>query len=231
MASTAPLIEARHLRRRHPDGLRWLLNDVGVEILPGDRVAVTGPSGSGKTLLLRALALLDPLEGGEIRWRGRPVLRDRVPAFRRQAIYAHQRPALAGQTVEEVLGQPLLLRAYRDRRFQRDRVVELLERLGRDEDFLSKSPRDLSGGESQIVALVRALQLDPAVLLLDEPTAALDSQTIQAAESLLETWLAESPDSRAVVWVSHDAAQAARVASRVLHVRDGRLTEDGQRAG
>jgi putative ABC transport system ATP-binding protein len=101
----------------------------------------------------------------------------------------------------------------------------LLGKVDRDESFLRQRRDNLSGGEAQLVALVRALQLQPDVLLLDEPTAALDAESAAAAESLVLQWLAASPDERALVWSSHDAAQTDRVATRQLHMADGRLRE------
>jgi putative ABC transport system ATP-binding protein len=82
---------------------------------------------------------------------------------------------------------------------------------------------NLSGGERQIVAMLRALLVVPAVLLLDEPSAALDPQTTATLEQLVDTWHAEEPSKRAYVWVSHDTAQAQRVADRIIHLRDGTL--------
>ncbi len=222
------LLEARDIGRRHPNGRDWLLEDVSLEVRRGQRLAVAGPSGSGKTLLLRALALLDPLDRGEIRWRGRAVRADRVPSFRRQAVYLHQRPAFGEQTVEAAFRRPFSLGVHRDRRFDRDRAVRRLETLGRDRSFLEKQICDLSGGESQITALVRALELDPALLLLDEPTAALDAETAQAVERMLDRWATDSDRARALVWVSHDTQQAARVAQRVLCVQSGRLVGEDQ---
>ena len=228
MPPDAALLEARHIGRRHADGHRWLLEDVSLEVRPGERLAVVGASGSGKTLLLRALALLDPLHRGEVLWRGQPVRRDEIPAFRRQAVYLHQRPALPEDTVEAALRRPFSLRCHRQRRqFDRDRIVRQLGQLGRDESFLAKKVADLSGGESQITALLRAIQLDPALLLLDEPTAALDSRTSRAAEQLLVGWIDESPHRRAFVWVSHDAAQAERFVQRSLCVEGGRVVISG----
>lgn len=174
---------------------------------------------------MRALVLLDPFDSGEVRWLGQVVRRDMIPAFRRQAIYLHQRPAFAQDTVEAALESPLAFRAHRGRRFVRDRVLDQLKRLGRDASFLDKRVRDLSGGEMQVAALVRAIQLEPAMLLLDEPTAALDAQTAAAVEELISGWVDEAPRRRAFLWVSHDQEQARRMTRRSLAVEDGRLTD------
>ena len=110
----------------------------------GDRLGIVGPSGAGKTVLLRSLALLDPLDAGEIRWRGRSVRGDAVPVYRSLAIYLHQRPALFEGTVEDNLRYPFSLTVHRMGPFDRGRAVELLTLLGRDAAFLAKSrPRAL----------------------------------------------------------------------------------------
>jgi putative ABC transport system ATP-binding protein len=220
--SSPPLLDARGLGRRHPNGEDWLLRDVSLTICPGERLAITGPSAAGKTLLLRALALLDRLDTGEVLWGNKPIAPADVPEFRRQVIYLHQRPALFEGTVEENLRQPFSQRVHRGRRFDRDWLVGRLDSVGRAADFLERFTRDLSGGESQIVALLRALQLTPRILLLDEPTAALDPETAQAAEQLVADWLAEDA-GQATVWVSHNVDQARRVANRMLRLVAGKM--------
>ncbi|QDU92527.1 ABC transporter ATP-binding protein [Lignipirellula cremea] len=221
-SDAAPLLQALGLRRTGRG--RVLLEDVSLSVRGGDRIALLGPSGSGKTLLLRALGMLDPLAAGEIHWRGQPVRGNEVPRFRSQVIYLHQRPALVEGAVEENLRQPYSLRAHADKRFQRDRIVAWLESLGRDASFLAKQQRDLSGGESQLAALLRAIQLDPILLLLDEPTATLDGLAAGQVETLVEAWLNDQPTTRATVWVTHDHEQARRVSTSVLHIREGKLS-------
>lgn len=225
MPSETTLLEARNLTRRHPDGRRRLLADVSLEVDAAMRLSVAGPSGSGKTLLLRALAVLDPLDEGEVLWKGEPVRREAVPRFRKAVVYLHQRPALGEETVEAALRRPLALAVHRGLRFDAARLVKLLGQLHRDESFLEKRTADLSGGEIQIVSLLRALQLDPTVLLLDEPTAALDRQTAAAAEQLLEDWVGDSSAGRALLWVTHDPQQARRVAQEVLLIRNGKIRD------
>jgi putative ABC transport system ATP-binding protein len=216
------LLEANQIGRRHPGGKAWLLDDVCLSIENGSRVAMTGPSGGGKTLLLRALARLDPLDRGAVHFRGRAVQHDAIPHFRSEVIYLHQRAALIEDTVEAALRKPFTLKVHRPRRFDRARAARLLADLGRDADFLTKRVCELSGGEIQITALVRALELDPVVLLLDEPTAALDPPTATAVEQLVTSWLDEDPE-RAMVWVSHNEAQAQRVGRTPVRMEAGRL--------
>ena len=208
------MLEARNIGRRDAAAGKWLLHDVSFQVRSGDRVALIGPSGSGKTLLLRALAALDPVEQGQLLWRGRPVRGGIVPAFRRNAIYVQQRPALTEGSVESSLREPFSLNLHRDRKFDIQRIESQLAAVGRDRSFLDKRQQDLSGGEMQLVALLRAVQLDPQVLLLDEPTASLDSATARAVEKLVTGWFAKNSAGRSFVWVSHDTQQAQRIADR-----------------
>jgi putative ABC transport system ATP-binding protein len=222
-------LEARGIGRRDPRDGGWLVRGVDLTVQAGDRLAVVGPSGSGKTVLLRALAMLDPLDEGAILWRGRSVHGDEVPGFRKQVAYLHQRPALFDGRVEANLRQPYALKSHRDGRYDEGRVLELLEALGRNRRFLDKPHHDLSGGEGQIVALIRTIQLDPAVLLLDEATSSLDRETARAAESLLEGWHAAGDGKRTLVWVTHDPDQLLRVTDRRVTMQAGQLETESVR--
>lgn len=217
------LLEADHVGRRHPDGQAWLLDDVSLTIAAGSRLVLTGPSGGGKTLFLRALARLDPLDRGEIFYHGQSVHHDAVPPYRASVVYLHQRAALLEDSVEAALRRPYDLNVHRRRKFDTRRVIDLLSALGRGAAFLEKKVAELSGGEIQITSLVRALQLDPTILLLDEPTAALDGPTAAAVEQLIDRWLTQSSD-RAMIWVSHNEAQAERVGRTAIRMEGGRLT-------
>lgn len=224
MPHEAPLLEAQQLCRTLADGRR-LLNDVSLAIHPGEQLAIVGPTGSGKTVLLRALALLDPLDSGQICWHAAPVQASEIPHYRSRVMYLPQRPALADARVETLLKVPFALHAHRNAHFDRARIVGYLEALDRDDSFLEKPQRALSGGEAQIVSLLRSLQLNPEILLLDEPTAALDTAAMRAVETLIRTWFDEAADRRAILWVSHNAAQVERVAERVLHLERGRVAD------
>ncbi|MBY4870248.1 ATP-binding cassette domain-containing protein [Burkholderia sp. Bp9017] len=222
---TAPtgLIDARHITRRDTSSGRTLLAPTDFSLAAGSRIAITGPSGSGKSVLLRALALLDPLDGGHILWRGERIRRSAIPRYRRSVAYVRQRPAQMDGTVEAQLRYPYSLAIYRDVAFDRARVESLAVRAGRGADFLDKRASELSGGEAQIAALLRVLQLDPDVLLLDEPTSALDPDSTRAIEALVGAWFDAAPDARAYMWISHDPAQAARIAATRLMMQAGVL--------
>ena len=149
-----------------------------------------GPPDQGKTLLLRSLSLLDSLDEGEVRWNGKTHHGSSVPDYRRQVVYLHQRPALWEGTVEANLRRPFQLQLHQARQFDRSQIVNWLAVLGRAESFLDQPQQELSGGETQLVGFLRAIQLDPSVLLLDEPTASLDQETAMAMERLIDLWMA-----------------------------------------
>ena len=218
-----PALAAIDIGRRDPKTESWLLRGVNVLVHFGDRVGIVGSSGAGKTVLLRALAMLDPIDAGEILWKGQIVNGEDVPAYRKQVIYLHQRPALYEGSVEDNLRYPFTLKVHRSSAFDRSRAVDLLVTLGRDAGFLAKSSRDLSGGEAQIVALLRAIQLEPSVLLLDEPTASLDPVTALALEAVIDHWLTAKAGERAFVCVSHDREQTLRMTARTIALKSGRI--------
>jgi putative ABC transport system ATP-binding protein len=224
MSPPNPIVDARELGRYDAATDTWLLRRASLSVEAGARIVVTGPSGSGKTLLLRALAWLDPLDEGELRWHGQPLAPSTVPSFRSHVIYLHQRPALIEGTVADNLKYPFTLALHGKRRFHEDRARSYLASLERSAEFLQKLGRDLSGGEAQITALLRAVQLEPEVLLLDEPTAALDPAATRAVEQCVDQWFREAPRQRAIVWVSHDRDQAARVADRVIAMEAGTVS-------
>jgi putative ABC transport system ATP-binding protein len=223
MDSAGVLLEAQDLGRCVPGTEQWLLRDVSLAIRGGERLVIIGPTGSGKTLLLRSLALLDPITKGQVLWLGQQVTARAVPDFRRQVTYLHQRPALIEGTVEDSLRLPFTFRVHAHEKFDRQRVLSMLNIAGRGSDFLARTWRDLSGGEAQIVALIRVLQLDPTVLLLDEPTASLDAATTNRIEHLIESWHTQMDHHRATLWVTHDREQSTRVASAVIQMNSGRI--------
>lgn len=226
MQPASSLLQLSHVGRRRPGGSGWLFRDVSLDLRGGDRLALVGPTGAGKTLLLRSSAWLDPLDEGELLWRGKPLVADDIPSFRSRAIYLHQRPALLPGTVAANLRVSFSLSANRRRAYDPEAAVALLRQVGRDESFVARSVQDLSGGESQIVAVVRALSLQPDVLLLDEPTASLDAATAGAIEGLISRWFDEQRSERAWIWVTHDLDQARRMSNRLLRISAGEIERE-----
>ncbi|CAD5979684.1 Putative ABC transporter ATP-binding protein YjkB [Planktothrix tepida] len=189
---------------------RWVWRGVNLALSPGVCLGLVGATGTGKTLLLRTLAGLDPIDKGEIKLGNRPLNQCYMPQYRSFVIYLHQRPILLEGTVETNLKSVYNLSIHRQKSYNSQRVENWFLDLGRSPNFLQQSAQNLSGGETQLVALIRALQLDPLVLLLDEPTASLDPRTTEQVESLIQRWLTENPE-RACIWTSHDSKQLHRV--------------------
>jgi putative ABC transport system ATP-binding protein len=217
-----PLIETRALMRRDERRQVQLLQPTDFSLHRADRVSITGASGSGKSVFLRALALLDAPTSGQVLWNGQPIANTQIPHYRSHISYLSQRPALIEGTVQDNLCFPFSLKTLRQRSFDLPTVTALLAHAGKASDFLAKNAGDLSGGEAQVVALIRTLQLNPEVLLLDEPTAALDPASSRDVEALIDAWFA-GDGSRACIWVSHDLDQARRMSDIHLQMSAGVL--------
>ena len=225
-ATASPaLIEARGLSRTDPLNHKPLLLPTDLRLHPGERVVLSGSSGSGKSLLLRSLALLDRPDAGTLEGFGQVVRLQDIPAYRAQACYVAQRAALLEGSVEDNLRFPYSLKALHGRSFDSRQATELLKKAGKPAEFLDKPAAELSGGEAQVVALVRVLLLAPRVLLLDEPTSALDPQSVAAVEALVTDWFTQAPETRAYIWVTHDPEQARRMGNRHLTMARGALLE------
>lgn len=183
------------------------LGPIAWQINRGECVSLCGASGSGKSLLLRALADLDP-HGGEVSLDGDSALSMSGHLWRRRVGLLPAEPFWWAERVGEHF----------------DEVDEaLLEALGLDLKALGWQVARCSTGERQRLALARLLQNRPEVLLLDEPTAALDPQSVARVEALLEAYRREQ--DAVVIWVSHDAAQRQRVAQRHYRIDGHNLSE------
>ncbi|MFJ2370638.1 ABC transporter ATP-binding protein [Microbacterium sp. NPDC087665] len=201
--------------------------DVAIEVAAGETVAVMGPSGAGKSTLLQALAGLVPLDAGEIAVHGRVI--DRAAAPRVQTAPMHRGIVLLGQDTR--LFPHLSVRenvAFGPRsagvaaRVARASADEWLARVGLPGSG-DRMPHELSGGESQRVAVGRALAASPQAVLLDEPLVALDPAT--AAD--IRRMLREQLEGITTVAVTHDAADAVGLADRLVVVESGRVTQSG----
>ncbi|MEM8545236.1 MAG: ATP-binding cassette domain-containing protein [Cyanobacteria bacterium P01_H01_bin.119] len=208
---SVPILSIANIGRRLQDS--WIWQDISFKLFANDRLAIVGPSGAGKSLLLRALAGLDPIQSGEISFQEKSLSSLTMPDFRSQVTYLHQKSALLEGTVESNLQQIYRLAVHRNKTYDRSQILEYLEVLGRSEPFLERSTEQLSGGEQQIVACLRSLQLSPTVLLLDEPTASLDNAATQQLEALITQWQQSDPN-RAYIWTSHDPTQIERITTQ-----------------
>lgn len=197
---------------------RSIWPDLSFSLTPGDRVALRGRSGSGKTLLMRALVGLDAVDGGEIRFRDRSLAGWDMPEYRRLVRYIPQDAAFLSGTVRQSIALFFSFRANRDLRPSKRELVRVLDILHLPESFLEKTADFLSGGEKQIVAVMRSLLLKPQILLLDEPTSNLDEAMAGRVESLVEDWM-DGDRQRCFVWTSHDSRQLDRITVRSIELR------------
>lgn len=211
----------------HAAGVRVRYRDADVlavdalDVRRGEVLTVIGPNGSGKSTLLRVLALLETPASGEVRVDGRVVGAADALAERRKMATVFQQPALARGTVADNVALGLRFRGVASDEIS-VRVARWLARL-RIEHLRDRSARTLSGGEAQRVALARALVLEPEVLLLDEPFAALDAPARAALIPDVAAIL--RADRVTTVLVTHDRAEAQALADRVAVLLDGRIRQ------
>ena len=218
------------------DEVRYLYGDIGalngasLEIAQGQRVALLGANGSGKSTLLRLLAALSFPASGEIRFLGAALSKERLDEeqfffeFRRKVGVVFQNPDVQlfnSSVFDEVAFGPLQM-GWPARKV-RARVAETLEQLWID-DLRDRAPHRLSGGEKKRVAIASVLVLDPEVLILDEPTAALDPASQTQIVELLSSW---KNSGRTVVIATHDLDALEDVADTCYLLKDGRVAGSG----
>jgi tungstate transport system ATP-binding protein len=215
------LIEIRDLLVRR--GERHALAVQALDVRPGEVLALVGPNGAGKSTLLLALARLIPFQEGEIRFAGRSLQEWEALEYRRRLSFVFQDPLLLDLSVEQNVALGLKFRRA-DRQESARRVGEWLGLLGIDA-LAKRRAVELSGGEAQRVSLARALVLDPELLLLDEPFAALDPPRRARLLEDLSALLAS--DHRTTIFVTHDLKEAARLAHRIGVIVGGKLRQVG----
>lgn len=208
-----PRLEMEGVSKRSRLVEQPLLDQIHLTLESNEVIMISGRSGSGKSLLLKTIAMLEPFDEGRILWNGKSIPPVDVPRFRSRVMYLRQTPSLGEGNVMTCLEAPFLLRAHSNQKLDLTRIEHQLQDLGQSDQFLRKNLAELSGGERQILQVIRALQLAPQTLLLDEPTASLDHGTTQRLESVLLHWQAESPE-RSLIWVSHSSDQIMRLLER-----------------
>jgi peptide/nickel transport system ATP-binding protein len=219
-------------RYRGPDGeTRTVVDDVSLEIRPGETLGVVGESGSGKTTTARmVLALIDP-DDGDVRLRGKPwtTLRERDRRQRRRRISVVYQDPLSSfdprWTVRKIVDDAIATEDYKGKERRATRVRELLDQVGVGEELLDRRPLQLSGGQRQRVAIARALAPEPDLIVCDEPVSALDVSIQAQVLDLLADLQQEL--GVAYLFISHDLGVIHHVSDRVLVMKDGRIVESG----
>ena len=211
-ALDAPLLDVRGvtLQYQTPDSIVTATHRVSFAVLPGDRFVLLGPSGCGKSSLLKAVAgYLDPVEG-EFHLRGRRITR---PGPDRMMVFQEFDQLLPWKSVRDNITFPLLATRRLPRAEARDRADAYIAKVGLTR-FADAYPHTLSGGMKQRVAIARGMAMEPEILLMDEPFAALDALTRRTMQDeLLRLW----DDTRfTVLFVTHSINEAIRVGNRIL---------------
>jgi len=206
----SPILEIRNLGKVFPGDKHILsvLEDVRFDVQPGEMICILGPSGCGKTTLLRILAGYLKPDSGDVLLRGTPVScpgPDRCVVFQEDALF----PWL---TVEENIA--FGLKGKRETKRDRQKLVDQFLYLVGLSAFRKYLPRNISGGMKQRVALARVLILQPEILLMDEPFAALDAQTREEMHNLLLRLWEEL--AHTIIFVTHDVREAVTLADRVI---------------
>ncbi len=221
------LLEALNLKKYYGKGsyLVKAVDDISFGIDEGEFVAVVGTSGSGKTTLLNLLGGLDTADSGKVVIRGKSLLElgdEERTVFRRRNIgFVFQNYNLLPEAnVYQNIILPIRLDGSKN--VDEEYVAGLIEKLGLG-DKLRVRPNQLSGGQQQRVAIARALSTKPAIVLADEPTGNLDSETSGQVMELLQRTLKDL--GQTMVMITHNEAVAAE-ADRILHIKDGKLIKE-----
>lgn len=203
---------------------KTLIKHATAQIMAGDKILLTGQSGAGKSLLLQLLGGQIGQHTGTLYHQGQTPEQLTPSVWRHRLAYLTQNPQMVDGTVLDNLQLPFRFSYHNRRQFDQKFHTDILSKLNKSADFLTAPIAQLSGGERQLVHLLRTLQLNPCVLLLDEPTAALDVNTAAHITALLNAWVDASTIEcpRAYVWIDHHQTHDAynkkwQMLNQVLH--------------
>lgn len=203
-----------------------VLKNINIEIKKGDVVCVIGPSGSGKSTFLRCLNLLEQPSGGHIIFEGNDLTAKKVDInLHRQkmgTVFQHFNLFPHMTVLQNLTTAPMMLKKV-SKEDAEEKAMSLLARVGLT-DKADAYPAQLSGGQQQRVAIVRALAMEPDVMLFDEPTSALDPEMVG---EVLDVMKELANDGMTMVVVTHEMGFAREVSNRVVFISDGVITEEG----
>ena len=232
MATSGKLIQVKDLRKHYNKGAIKALDGVGVDINRGDVMVVIGPSGSGKSTFLRSLNLLEQPTSGSIFFDGVDITKKKDENGKKIDIDLHrQKMGMVFQhfnlfphmtILQNMTIAPVQVKKLPEEQ-AKAKAMELLARVGLA-DRADAYPIQLSGGQKQRVAIVRALAMEPEVMLFDEPTSALDPEMVG---EVLDVMKELAQEGMTMVVVTHEMGFAREVGNRVLFMADGRLLEEG----
>ena len=236
MATNDKLIQIRNLKKTYNKGSLHALDDVSIDINRGDVMVVIGPSGSGKSTMLRSLNLLEVPTEGEILFHGIDITKKKftnkhgkvekvdINLHRQKMgmVFQHFNLFPHKTIIDNMTLAPVKVLGM-DKAEAEAKARRLLERVGLG-DRANAYPIQLSGGQKQRVAIVRALMMEPEVMLFDEPTSALDPEMVG---EVLEVMKELARDGMTMVVVTHEMGFAREVGNRVLFMADGQLLEQG----
>ena len=216
------MIDVKHLSKSFGDNL--VLNDISEHINPGEKVVIIGPSGSGKSTFLRSLNLLEIPSAGTITFGGMEVTdpKSDINTIRRQMGMVFQHFNLfPNMTIKKNITLAPVRTGLMKQEEADELAMKLLKRVGLEEKA-DAYPNQLSGGQKQRIAIVRALAMNPKVMLFDEPTSALDPEMVG---EVLEVMKELARDGMTMVVVTHEMGFAREVGSRVWFMDEGKILE------
>ena len=223
---TEKLIEVKDLKKYYNGGEVKALDGISVDICKGDVIAVIGPSGGGKSTFLRSLNLLEKPTSGSILFDGVDITGKKVnlPLHRQKMgmVFQHFNLFPHKTILQNLTMAPIRIKKMPKAEAE-EKAMALLQRVGLA-DRADAYPAQLSGGQKQRVAIVRALAMEPEVMLFDEPTSALDPEMVG---EVLEVMRELAVGGMTMVVVTHEMGFAREVGSRVLFIDHGKLCEEG----
>ena len=227
MNANETLIKVENLQKYYNGGAIKALDGINTEIKQGEVVVVIGPSGSGKSTFLRCLNLLEVPTGGSIFFEGTDITDEKTNInIHRQKmgmVFQHFNLFPHMTILKNMIIAPMKLRKKSEAEAT-EMAMELLRRVGL-EDRANAYPSQLSGGQKQRIAIVRALCMEPEVMLFDEPTSALDPEMVG---EVLEVMKQLARDNMTMVVVTHEMGFAKEVGTRVIFMADGKQVEEGK---